>query len=122
VNHQQGKDLGTFTVNMNLNVTMLDSSSPIIRDLLARIEKKLDGISAQETKLMAAIDDLESKVAEEGVVQDGAIVLLENLSTMIKAAGTDPVRLNALTTLIDTNKTKLAAAIAANTPGAQPQP
>ena len=71
---------------------------------------------------MAAIDDLEAKVAEETDVETAAVTLLGQLSAMITAAGTDPKRLAAVTSLIDARKARLAAAIVANTPAAAGAP
>lgn len=87
-------------------------------DRLGRIEALLMMVQQQESNAMAAIDDLQASVAKESTVIDGAVTLLGQLSQMIKDAGTDPAKLTALTTQIDTKTQALAAAIVANTPAA----
>ena len=67
---------------------------------------------------MALIDDLAADVAEETTVVASAVTLLGNLSALLAAAGTDPVKLSAIKNAVDANKGALAAAVAANTPGA----
>lgn len=65
---------------------------------------------------MANIAALEAAVAEETTVQQSAITLLENLSKMVKDAGTDPAKLQAVVDQLNSNRSALAAAIVANTP------
>lgn len=62
------------------------------------------------------MDALEAAVAAEDTVIDSVIVLLGKLSDMIKAAGTDPVRLAAVVADINAKKQALADAVVANTP------
>ncbi len=67
---------------------------------------------------MAAIDDLTAQVAQNTTVEASAVTLIEGLAAQIAAAGTDPTKLAALTTSLNTSATALAAAITANTPAA----
>lgn len=60
--------------------------------------------------------DLQAEVAETETVVASAIVLLKGLSERIKEAGTDPVKLRALTSQLDAKNAELAAAIVENTP------
>lgn len=69
-----------------------------------------------ETKIMAALDDLTNAVAAEDTVIDSAITLLKGLKDALDAAGTDPVRLAALSADIAAKTQALADAVAANTP------
>lgn len=85
---------------------------------LARIEAMFAIMQQQELNAMAAIDDLQTSVTKENTVIDGAVTLLSQLSQMITAAGTDPVKLASLTQQIDAKTQTLAAAILANTPAA----
>jgi len=71
---------------------------------------------------MAALDDLTAQVAANTTVIDSAIVLLEGLKAALDAAGTDPVKLKALSDSLAAEDSKLAAAVAANTPAAPPAP
>jgi uncharacterized protein YoxC len=86
--------------------------------MLNTIHGQLAQILTGEQKIMAALDTLESDVTAETDVENSAIVLLNGLGAALKAAGTDPARLAALATTIETRKTALAAAVAANTPAA----
>jgi len=69
-------------------------------------------------KIMALLDQLETDVTDEDTVIDSCITLLTELTALITAAGTDPVRLQALVTTIEAKKAALAAAVVANTPAA----
>jgi hypothetical protein len=85
---------------------------------LKRIEQKLNFLTflfqIQGAIIMRELDDLTAEVNDtDGVIQS-AIVLIQGLAAKIAAAGTDPVALKALTDSLNSNKTALASAIAAN--------
>lgn len=89
-----------------------------IDERLKRIEQKLNFLTflfqLQGVMIMQELDDLTAEVNDtDGVIQS-AIVLIQGLAAKIAAAGTDPVALKALTDSLNSNKTALAAAIAAN--------
>jgi hypothetical protein len=69
-----------------------------------------------ENKIMAALDDLQAAVAAEDTVVDSAVALLQGLKAALDAAGTDPVKLSALSADITAKTASLSAAVAANTP------
>lgn len=73
-------------------------------------------------QIMALLDNLEAEVTELTTVTESAVKLLQRLSEQIKAAGTDPVKLKALTAQLDQNTSVLAAAVAANTPADEEPP
>lgn len=75
-------------------------------------------IEQKENRVMAAVDDLQASVTAEDTVIDSAITLLQGLSALLAAAGTDPAKLAALKSDIDAKSGALAAAVAANTPAA----
>ncbi len=65
---------------------------------------------------MKELDDLTVQVKANTDAEASAVLLLGKLSDLIKAAGTDPAKLAALTADLDASKTALAAAVVANTP------
>lgn len=65
---------------------------------------------------MAALDDLRREVEETNTVVDSSIALLEKLSQLIRDNAGDPAALKKLADDLDAQQTKLAAAVAANTP------
>src|SRR5438128_1070004 len=87
---------------------------------LDRIEAKLDRVLRQGGRLMGLVDDLGADVAAQTTVIASAETLLQNLAAQLAAAGTDPVKLQAIKDALDANTGRLAAAVAANTPGAPP--
>lgn len=99
-------------LTINVNLTIQDGRT---------INRILDAIAQLENKTMAALDALEAAVARETTVINSAIILLQQLSAAITAAGTDPVALKAITDNLNTNTDALAAAVLANTP-ADPVP
>ncbi len=96
-----------------------------VQSALDALSKKLDlvitngqQIQHMETKIMAAIDDLQAAVAAEDTVIDSAVALIQGIPALIAAAGVDPAKLAALQTDIASHATTLAAAVSANTPAA----
>lgn len=75
------------------------------------------GLANQE-KIMALIDDLQADVAANTSAVGSAITLLGNLKAALDAAGTDPVKLQAIKDALEKNSADLSAAVAANTPAA----
>jgi len=67
---------------------------------------------------MAALDDLTAQVTENESVEASALVLINGIAARITAAGTDPVKLNALTASLKVSADALSAAVVANTPAA----
>lgn len=67
---------------------------------------------------MSALDDLTAQVSASVTVETSAITLINGIAAAIVAAGTDPVKLNALGAQLQTSSNALAAAVAANTPAA----
>lgn len=69
------------------------------------------------------LDDLTTEVEETKGIMNSAIVLIKGFAAALAAAGTDPVKLAALKTSLDTGSSELAAAIAENPlPGENPVP
>lgn len=87
---------------------------------LRRIEATLAWVEHKLEKIMAAIDDLEAKVAAEETAVQSAVTLLTELNTELKAAlaTNDTARLEALSAKIEADTQTLAAAVTANTPAA----
>lgn len=83
---------------------------------------KVDALRAQEKQNMALLDTLTADVATLTTVDQSAVTLINGLAAQIKAAGTDPVALKALTDQMETQSTALAAAVTANTPVTQNPP
>jgi hypothetical protein len=90
----------------------LDALEAKFGQLLALVSSmlKLEKIMSQE------LDNLATQVKANTDAEQSAVTLLGNLSDLIKQAGTDPAKLQQLTTDLDASKQKLAEAIVANTP------
>lgn len=69
----------------------------------------------------ANFDDLDAALAEETVVIDGAILLMDDLGQRLITHKDDPVRIEAIGREIIARKTRLAESIVRNTP-ADPNP
>lgn len=84
------------------------------------IEQKLDRILKLLTKnqeiIMADLSQLTADVTADTNAVTAAVALINGLAAQITAAGTDPVKLKALTDQLEANNAALAAAITANTP------
>lgn len=105
---------------MQIDVHIHLCQDPSVIQLLKQLLAKVDLVITKEGTIMAAIDDLEAKVAAQETVEASAITLLQGLKTELDAALAtgDTARLQALSAKIDTDTQALAAAVAANTPAA----
>lgn len=85
-----------------------------------RIENKLDAVLQQEREEIMTLDDVKNKVTEMASVVDSAEALLADLhQRLIDAIALgDMAKVQEIADAIDAQKTELAAAVAANTPGA----
>lgn len=90
-----------------------------------RLHRKLDLIrgllhqlNAKDDLIMTAMTDLQAAVAQETTVEGSVLTLLQGIADQLKAAGTDPAALAALTSQINTNISTMQAAVTANTPAA----
>jgi predicted chitinase len=79
------------------------------------IKRKLNIMSAE-------LDQLEVQVAETTSVEQSAITLIRGIAAQLAAAGTDPVKLKALSDSLNTSEQALAQAVAENTPATPPTP
>ncbi len=67
---------------------------------------------------MADLSSLTAQVEANTTVVSSSLTLIQGLSDALKAAGTDPVKLQALQDQLASSDAALAAAVAANTPAA----
>jgi hypothetical protein len=86
--------------------------------LECKLDRLLTALTKQGDKIMATLDTLTADVTTNTSVEQSAVTLIGNLAAQIKAAGTDPVALKALTDQLEANDAALAAAVTANTPAA----
>lgn len=86
--------------------------------VLVRVVSLLESILALEKKMAGELDALTTQVSANTDAEQSAIVLLKGLKEKLDAAGTDPVKLAALSTALKTSQDALAAAIVENTPAA----
>lgn len=93
------------------------NTSKIIKKL-DTIISMLSDIKQKEVIIMADLTGLTEQVAANTEVEQSAVVLLQGLADLLKAAGTDPVALQTLQDQLKTSADALAAAIVANTPAA----
>ncbi len=87
---------------------------------LNRILFFVERIFELQGAIMAELDDLTAQVAANKTVIDSALVLINGIADRIKAAGTDPAALKALTDNLKAEDDALAAAVTANTPPVPP--
>ena len=115
---------------LNLQVPKLDE----VADRLSSIEAQLtdfktvlDEIKTQGDKLMATLDQVLQDVTDESTAIDSVSALISGLQQQLKdalaGATISPAvqaKIDAVFTAAETNKAKLAAALAANVPPAPP--
>jgi hypothetical protein len=72
----------------------------------------------RERQIIMTLDEIQAKVNDNGDVEASAIILLGQLSDLIRAGANDPVKMQAIADKLDTDKEALAQAIINNTPAA----
>lgn len=81
---------------------------------------KLNTLEKMEMDQTQQLAQLQADVAAEDSVIASAVTLIQGISDRINQAGGDPAALAALSADIQAQAATLAAAVAANTPGAPP--
>jgi hypothetical protein len=94
----------------------------VVHEAAWYIHDKLNYLIQIGETQMALIDDLVADVEAQTTVVGSVKALLEQLKAMLDAAGTDPVKLQAVKDTIAKNTTDLSDAVIANTPAAPPEP
>jgi hypothetical protein len=100
-------------------VGLRDQQAAIIV-LLHAAARKETAILSKEILMSVELDDLTAQVTANTDQIASAITLINGIAGRIEAAGTDPVKLKALTAELRAKDDELAAAVAANTPAAPP--
>lgn len=103
---------------MRLDVYVHFDSEFDLSGRLTRIEDLLTSLTTQGEKTMADLTALTAEVERNTEVDASAIALLTGLAAQIEALKTDPAALQALADQMRGSSDSLAAAVAANTPGA----
>lgn len=83
---------------------------------LTRVEMLLETIGARIMTLSEQVEEIRTAVSELSTVGASAVALLERLADLVEANTHDPAALSAVIAAIREEKTKLAAAVSANTP------
>jgi len=90
-------------------------------DVHVHSDQRLEALLARmEMKLSKELDDLKAQVAQTTTIAQSAVTLIGGIADRITAAGTDKAALTALTDELRADDDSLAAAVAANTPAAEP--
>jgi uncharacterized coiled-coil protein SlyX len=89
-------------------------------ELLTEISKQLTHLIERVMHMAGELDDLATQVQKNTDVEASAVTVLNQLKALLDAAGTDPVKLKALSDQLGTSADSLAAAIANDTPPPTP--
>lgn len=85
-------------------------------ELIKAITNGFLTINQKLNKMAADLTTLEQEVSENSDAIASAVTLLQGLKAALDAAGTDPVKLKALSDQLSAQTDSLAAAVVANTP------
>lgn len=98
------------------------ASDEVAARVIAAIRAELIPLIVQQNKelftMAGELDALTVQVQQTTELEQSAIVLIQGLAQKIIDAGTDPAKLAALTTELQTSAQGLADAVTANTPAA----
>lgn len=83
---------------------------------LTELSRKIDQLIRKDTIMAGELDALATQVAKNTDVEASAVIVLNDLKARLDAAGTDPVKLQELSTSLGTSSQALAEAIANDTP------
>ena len=113
-------------MNLHFHVDNVHVHLPQDTAQLDRIESAITAVTSAITQLgvdmSQELDALEAEVSRNTTVDQSAITLLQGLAAQIEQLKTDPVKLQALADSMRGSSDALAAAVAANTPAAPPNP
>lgn len=104
-------------LHVDVHIHLMDPAAHMKLDKVVELVTQL---LKGQTAMSAELDRLTTEVAETKTVTQSAIVLLGQLSDLIRQNANDPTALNALADQLDSNQADLANAVAANTPAAPP--
>ena len=123
---------GELTIRVAGLDTVLDTLARQDRQLdhiasrLARVERAVTANTVNDIitreALMADFTELHDEVAANGDAVDSAVTLLNDLSARIADAADDPDEIRAIAAELSGNSTRLAEAVAANTPAGPEAP
>lgn len=105
---------------IDVQIAALLAVQQTILEIVQTINRKETQQLQKETEMSVELDDLTAQVTANTDGIASAITLINGIAGRIEAAGTDPVKLKALTTELRAKDDELAAAVAANTPSAPP--
>ena len=108
-----------------MNKHQINEKLDLIILLLCRQDARLSHLTRKVRRIMATIDQVLQDVTDESTLEDSIITLLTNIKAQLDAAlanTTIPAdvqaKIDSVFDGIEKNKTKVAAAITANTPAA----
>lgn len=107
--------------NVNISIGIDAPTRTWLSGLTVGFGSKLDLILANQEKIMATLDEVLQDVTDETTAIDSVAALIQGLRDQIAAAGLSPAdqaKVDAIFATAETNKAKIAAALAANTPAA----
>lgn len=93
-----------------------------ILNILGQLRTEIAILNTKTSKIMADLTQIEQEVAEAKTAQQSAVILLQSLKQKLDEAGTDPVKLKALSDDLSASTDALAAAVVANTPSEGEEP
>ncbi len=88
----------------------------LIESRLGEVNLKLDQLLQEGVTIMADLTSLETQVQANTDTEASAVLLLNSLADMIKAAANDPVEIAAIAKKLKDSSDALASAIVTNTP------
>lgn len=96
----------------------LDDAIALLHLKLDRVQNSLENLAIGDLIMSAELDAITIQVTANTDAEASAVILLANISQLLRDAGTDGAKLTALATNLETSRSALAAAIVANTPAA----
>lgn len=126
----EAEGIPDFNVNVNINIRSMPDQTltQFLSQMFANVFQQLNALTQQGVKIMASLDQVVQDVTDESTLEDSIITLLTNVQAQLAAilAGNLPpdvqAKVDAVFASLEANKTKLAAAVAANTPAPPPAP
>jgi uncharacterized phage infection (PIP) family protein YhgE len=119
------RDYNSLVQQLATLQSSVNSLSTIVTLLTNRVQSSFAQITTEESKIMAALDDLQTQVAQNTSLEQSAVTLIQGIAKQLQDAveNNDSSALQALASQLNTSAAALGAAITANTtPAPTPAP
>lgn len=109
------QDLYTL-LNLERRLSQFEHKQLVIINLLGQMKTGIQQVQQSEVAMHKELSDIQAEVQKNTSAVDSSVVLLTNLSALLKQHQNDPAKIDEIADQLAANSKRLADAIVANTP------